>query len=205
MLACLAVALFAARAHATLTGTFALVPANSVVDLSAQGAVDWIKWGTFTEYAPDRKYGVTAQISDFTSVGTTGGGPYQYDDNFNGYAWSDGMPLASMTNTTTGVYRIGKSKGFQFTVPSDTRLKVLKVYVGAFAAKGTLTATLSDGGSYTSSAIDYTGNGASGVYTIQFASGSTNRTLTVKFLVNTMHDANYGNVTLKPPRFPSRL
>src|SRR5689334_15579110 len=64
----------------TLTGTSAIVPSGSVVNLSGMGPVDWIHWGTFSEYAPDRKYGVTPQIGDFAPLGTLTG-PYQYDDN----------------------------------------------------------------------------------------------------------------------------
>jgi hypothetical protein len=132
------------------------------VNLTTNGPVDWVHWGTFTEFAPDRKAGVSPVIGDYTSFGGTAAqGPFRYTDNFNGYSWSDGMPHAAITNPSQGVYEIGRNNGLQFTVPADTTQRVLKVYVGAFAAKGTFTASLSDGSatSYSNSALDNLSNG----------------------------------------------
>src|SRR4051812_14211059 len=71
-LRCLAAALMVlgcAVNAGTLTHSFAIVPTGTDVNLSLDGAMDWIHWGTFTEYAPDRKTGLQPLISDFTPVG----------------------------------------------------------------------------------------------------------------------------------------
>src|SRR5206468_2781216 len=93
----------------------------------------------------DRKSSATAMIESFTPIIAKGGeGPYRYDDHYNGYSWTEGRPNKSATNTTTGVYFIGKSSGFRLSVPADTTVRRLKVYVGAFAAKGQFSAALGD-------------------------------------------------------------
>ena len=130
---------------ATLTGSFASIPRNSVVDLSTNGPVDWVHWGLFTETSINRKAGVTPRISDFKTVSGFNSNAfvyaYQFSDNYNGYSWSDGTPVTAVTNTTTGVWAYGvpsAGTGFEFTVPADTTIRTLKVFVGAFAARGLL-------------------------------------------------------------------
>ena len=161
--------------------------------------LDWVHWGTYTEFAYDRKAGVAPLINDYTLLGNpiADYGPFQYGDNYNGYTWNDGVPTASITNSTTGVYLLGKNDGYQFTVPADATTRVLKVYVGAYGAGATFNASLSDGGSYTSTAVTYAGNGPAGLYTLTFAALSSNQTLTVKFTLTTVRDRNFGNVTLQ--------
>jgi len=124
---------------ASLTGSFASIPQGTNVNLTVEGPIDWIHWGLYTETSLDRKAGVTPLISDFTVLYATNGYAfvYQFADNYNGYSWSDGTPTLSVTNTTTGVWAYGvptMGSGFQFTVPADTTLRTLKVYVGTFAA-----------------------------------------------------------------------
>lgn len=177
---------------AVLTGTFASVPRNSVVDLSAVGPVDWVHWGLFTEASLNRKAGVPPRIGDFEPVAAAGNSnayvyAFQYADNYNGYSWSDGTPVAAVTNTTTGVWAYGipnLGTGFEFSVPADTTTRTLRVYVGSYAAKGQLTASLSDGSAapYTnSSLVNQMGNGPGGVYTLTFAAGSASQVLRVRW------------------------
>ncbi len=183
----------------TLTGAYQTVPQFSQVNLTQIGAIDWVHWGTFTEFAFDRKEGVPPLISNYTLLGSpiADFGPFQYSDNYNGYTWSDGFPTLSATNTTTGIYLLGRNDGYQFTVPADTTTRVLKVYVGAYGAGATFNASLSDGGSYTSTAVTYAANGPAGLYTLTYAGASSNQTLTVKFTLTTVRDRNFGNVTLQ--------
>jgi hypothetical protein len=185
---------------AMLSGVYAVVPSNSVVDLSAQGTLDWVHWGLKGDATLDRKANVLSRIETFAPIIVGGGeGPYRYDDNANGYSWSDGSPTSYASNSITGLYIIGKKSGFRVTVPADTRPRRLKVYVGAYGARAQLTASLSDASAteYSDSSIENVGNGPSGVYTIDFAAGSAGQTLTITYTVSIEYDHKVANVTLQ--------
>jgi hypothetical protein len=212
-LCCLAAALLfaapvryarAAPAGPSLSGSFSSITAASVVNLTSEGEIDWVHWGLYTETSLDRKVGVVPQISDFALLDNTNGfaSVYQFADNANGYSWSDGTPTASVTNTTTGVWAYGipgMDTGFQITAPADTATRTLKVYVGAYAARGRFEAYLSDG-----SARGYTNtgslfnmvNGPSGVFTLNYAAGSAGQQLIIRWTLSMAFRAD-GNVTLQ--------
>src|SRR5262245_626744 len=162
---------------AMLSAGFAPIPQGTAINLTAEGPLDWVHWGLYTETSLDRKAGVSPLISDFTLVGAPNG--FAYADNRNGYSWSDGTPTASVTNTTTGVWAYSlppMGSGFQISAPADTGLRTLKVYVGAYAARGRFEAFLSDNSApaYTDiSLANQMGNGPSGVYSITYAAQST--------------------------------
>ncbi|MBI3853895.1 MAG: Ig-like domain-containing protein [Verrucomicrobia bacterium] len=190
----------------TLTGTFADIAAGADINLSAAGPLDWVHWGLYTETSLDRKTGVTPLISDFTALYPTNETNafvfvYQFGDNANGYSWSDGTPTTSVTNTTTGVWAYGTPQigtGFEITVPADTNIRTLKVYVGAYAAKGQFEASLSDGSAtaYSNSSLSNVRSGQSAVYAIEYAANSAGQTLTIRWKLNTFFDPS-GNVTLQ--------
>ena len=187
----------------SLTGSFASIPQGADVNLTVEGPVDWVHWGLYTESSLDRKAGVTPLISDFTVLYATNDYAYVYEfaDNYNGYSWSDGTPTATVTNTPTGVWAYGvptRGSGFQFTVPADTTLRTLRVYVGAFAARGNFEASLSDNSAtpYSNTSLVNMGNGPSGVYSISYAAQSAGQTLTIKWTL-TMGTRADANVTLQ--------
>src|SRR5689334_20561405 len=93
----------------SLTGSSRDIPRNSSVNLSTNGTVDWVHWGVYTETSINRKAGVVPKISDFSPLDNTNGflEVYQFADNYNGYTWTDGDPIAGVTNTTTGVWAYG--------------------------------------------------------------------------------------------------
>ncbi len=179
---------------ATLSVTSALIPQGTDVDLTAEGPLDWVHWGLYTDSSIDRKAGVTPQIPDFTPKGFTG--PFPYADNFNGYSWRDGSPTSSMNNTPTGVWMYGKPNGFELQFPADTTPKTLKIYVGTFAAVGEFTATLSGAPKYTDTSITNLGNGPGGVYTLDVTADTPGEVLDIKFIVDRTFDPT-GNGTLQ--------
>jgi hypothetical protein len=186
---------------ATLTGSFSSIARGSVVNLTAQGVLDWVHWGLYSDTSLDRKASVTPRISDFSLVTVSNffGFAYQFSDNWNGYSWSDGTPNAVVTDTRTGVYAVGMRHGFQFSVPAGTSVQTLKVYVGTYGAAGKLQAFLSDNSApdYVSTALTNAANGPSGVYTLTFAGRTIGSRLTVKWTVASMLDPLYANVTLQ--------
>ena len=184
----------AAAPGPALSGAFSSISAGSVVNLSTEGEIDWVHWGLFTETSLDRKSGVLAQISDFTLQDASNGYAYvyQFADNANGYTWSDGAPNAAITNTTTGVWAYGVPQigsGFKITAPADTATRTLKVYVGAYAARGKLEAFLSDGSAtgYTNTSLFNIVNGPSGVYTLNYSAASASQQITVRWTLTKCH------------------
>ncbi len=191
--------LYHARAG-TLDGTFTSFPQFSDVNLTAEGALDWVHWGLYMDTSVTRKAGVTNQIGDFSVVGKGAFvRAYQFADNFNGYSWVDGTPTATVSNTTTGVYVVGLLNGFQFTVPASMTQRTLKVYVGAFGAQGELVASLSDHSApnFIGTNVVNVSNGPSGVYTLTYTANSAGVTLNVQYTVSQMLVLPDGNVTLQ--------
>src|SRR5256714_11604836 len=191
-------------AHAgILTGGYNTVTTGSNVNLTAAGPIDWVHWGLYTESSLDRKDGVVPEIGDFTLLDSSNGYAYvyQYSDNYNGYSWSDGTPTVSVNDTTTGVWAYGvptMGSGFTFTVPAGTNTRMLKVFVGAFAAGGEFEASLSDKSAspYTAAPLPNLRNGPGWVFSIAFAANSPSQTLTIKWrLIATR--AGDGNLTLQ--------
>ena len=161
---------------------------RSPVNLTAEGMSDWVHWG---DASLNRKSGVTAQLSNYTIVGT---GPVQkYTNDPRPLSWTDGTPTASNTNNTKGVYISRVGNGFSLTAPADTTTRTMIVHVGGWNSAGTLTTHLSDG-----SAVDFTNttSKASGqydrTYTLIYRAGAAAQTLTVTWVMT----SGTGNVTL---------
>src|SRR6185369_9933235 len=75
---------------ASLTGSYAPIPAGSNVNLSVLGNVDWVHWGLNTAESLDRKSGVPAIINNYTLIGSGNVVAYSYSDNTSSYRWEDG-------------------------------------------------------------------------------------------------------------------
>ncbi|MCC6208463.1 MAG: FG-GAP repeat protein [Gammaproteobacteria bacterium] len=166
-----------------------IATAPTLVNLAAEGAADWIHWGRASTTVPDRKAGILPLISNYTSIG--GANPARTTQTSASYAWSGGTPLASTTGSRTGLSVFNVGNGFQFTVPADASFRTLKVYVGANAARGQFTASLSDGSApaYTTT-IDRSSGRTSQVITLKFRAASPGQTLTVRYVVSKLYLAN---------------
>jgi hypothetical protein len=161
--------------------------AATTVSLTTEGTTDWIHWG---DGVLNRKNGVTAQISDYSVVGS--GPVIGYNNDPRTLSWSDGTPTASGSNAN-GWYINSLQNGFSFIVPADASTRVLTVHVGGWFSGGTLTAHLSD-----NSAADFIDSTSpvSGQYdrnyTLTYNAASAGKTLTVKWVAT----SGGGNVTL---------
>jgi hypothetical protein len=116
--------------------------ARTAVDLSAEGALDWVHWG---DTSLNRKSGGGSQIGTYTVVG--GGSPAKYSNDPRPMSWTGGTLAATGMNNLNGLYLSGTGKGFTITAPADTTTRTLVVHVGGWNSGGTLTAHLSDGSS----------------------------------------------------------
>jgi hypothetical protein len=172
-----------------------LATPNTSNDLAAEGSADWAHWGLFTATSFDHKTGVPQQISNYSAFEAE---PFNYSDNLEGYSWTGGTPTSTANDSHTGLYFAGLNNGFEITVDADTTVKTLKLYVGAYAARGRLQGYLSDfsGPIYFDSSLQNSGNGPSAVYTINFRASSPNQSLVLRYKVIGVSDS-FGNVTLQ--------
>ncbi len=177
-----------------LTGS-STAPAYSV-SLSSEGTRDWAHWGLESDDRFVRKGNVTQQISNYTRIGSTDA--KWFSNNPVSFSWSGGTPVESSGGTPSGLYMTGEGNGFQITIPADTNQRTLKLYVGAWKAKGKLTASLSDGSaSDYSSYLDSSSGTTCMVYTLNFKAASGGETLTIKYTLEDTYDDTYGNITLQ--------
>lgn len=81
---------------------------------------------------------------------------------------------------------IDQNNGFQLTVPADTNAKILKLYVGLWAADGRIEASLSDGSApiFIDTSLIDSGATSNRVYTMNYRAASAGQTLTIKWTVS---------------------
>ncbi len=134
------------------------------------------------------------QISNPINVG---GVPIQYSSSGVKFSYSNGTPNASASASKSGIQVTGLGHGFQFSVAADTTPRTLQVYVGAYFAQGTLTASLSDSYMlpYSNSSLNATSGGLNGLYTLVYKASSPNQVLTVNWSMSV--DNGGGNVSIQ--------
>lgn len=156
-------------------------------DLTAQGTLDWAKYGLDPDPAAfNQKSGGVNQISDKAPVGSTN---TLYGGEIIGpsFSWSDGTPTPTGSGAQFSDYNCSLGNGLQFTVTADTTTKYLLVYAGIWGGRLRCEAFLSD-----NSATGYTNNSVftdvddmfAGVFQLQFAANSPGQTLTVQLIVD---------------------
>lgn len=171
---------------------------TGTVDLTKVGTKDWVHWGYKGATKVNRKDDVKKLISDFSSV----------DDGevtwFSGmpvkFSWSDGEPSEKVTDGVGAVYlnKSGKGDGFKITVPAYQEARTLKLYVGAWDAKGKLEVSLTDG-----SKLNYTGYVDSdagikcSVFTIDYSSIDDDEELIIKYTIDKKYNDTYGNILIQ--------
>lgn len=179
-----------APAGAFIVGSGHTPPTSQIVNLTEEGGLDWAHWSrTYT--VQNRKASGNKQISDLTRIGSQNVG--RSTDGIVNFSWYDGT-TADLPNdqvvteygTKTETFQSGVGNGFGITVPADTQPRTLRVYVGGFNSRGTLTATLSDGSApaYSVAFSNWHGNEGhySKVITLSYRAASANQTLSVQWV-----------------------
>lgn len=165
-----------------------------VYNLSAEGDLDWAKWGTVLATDYDHKYtGTTPLIPNVTVLGDAPAVKY-FSGAAGSFTWVDGALDWTRTAVATGIYtstnQVGA--GFQLTVPASTTPTVLNLYVSQYKAIGKVDVQLSDG-TPSISVTNPSGN-AAWRYTINFAASAESSTLTVSHVIASASAG--GNVTI---------
>ena len=112
------------------------------VNLTSTPTLEWIHWGRISTSEPDRKNGNSPLISDYAPVNGAQLSPSSGNINFS---WSDGLQAPSLSGVNSDLETFVPGTGFQVTVPADTSVKTLNLYVEVFGGQGQLQASLSDG------------------------------------------------------------
>lgn len=186
-----------ARGGGSISGSTSFSP-TGLIDLTSEGLIDWAHWGLTGPTSFNHKASAPQPISNFTPIGT--GAVGWFADNSTTCSWTDGTPTQITSNTANGINVNGAvGNGLQITVPADTNVRTLKLYVGAWYAQGKLEASLSDGSSptYVDSSFNGNGGGTFGVYTINFKAGSTGQTMKIRFTILNQYFSPNGNLAWK--------
>jgi hypothetical protein len=176
-----------------LRGSMTNAPA--AVNLSNEGTLDWAHWAFQSKNTVNRRAGVSSMIGDLSSFGDNH--EQRYTDNFTAFSWINGTPDASVSATKTGLYLSGLSNGFQLTVRADQQANRLKIYAGLYGSRSRFEASLSDFSAppYVNNSLVRSFANGYAVYTVDFAAGSSNQTLTVRYFTEEVNDVSFGNVT----------
>jgi lysophospholipase L1-like esterase len=154
----------------------------------------------------NHKSGITQQISNFTQIGTQAANRFQSAVRV-AYGWTGGTPTATASGSITGLYIPGNNNGFALTVPADATSRTLRLYIGAYRARGQLTVSLGDNSvsPYTTT-VDNSSGPIDRVINLDYsANGAT--TLNIQYTIATDYGVG-GNITLSaatlsiPPSLP---
>lgn len=164
-----------------------------VVDLSAEGTLDWMHWGLRDPGSRNRKANGTNAIADDGNVGPR----ERYDTNTRRFTWRAGAPDEAVMNTPTGVYACGVDSGFTISVAAGPRTRVLRFYAGVARATGRLEATLSGTGLSRSATLSTTSVAAhTARFSIAFRAPAGGR-LVLRWRATEVFNMYCGNVNMQ--------
>ena len=121
------------------------------VDLTEEGLLDWAHWGFGAEEWTDSwQYTHKAEVSPLINLDTIivtkkliNDSPalayWSGEPTDNKFKWSDGTPTKIVTDLDTAIWIAGVGNGFRISVPANTKRQYIKLYLGAWEAKGSLT------------------------------------------------------------------
>ena len=111
------------------------------VDLTGEGSRDWVHWGEQSTFSLERRADGDFQILE----GAPTAPRFRHGLSRQLFSWRDGSPVDDSDGTPTGIRTCGKGNGFTISAPAGTSTRTLRLYVGALAGRGKLTAKLSAG------------------------------------------------------------
>ena len=173
-----------------LTHGRATSPAN--VDLTAEGTLDWIHWGTGPSptYA-NRKAGVSPPIvSDWVVSGSQPQSISPSSNNPSAFAWSDGAPETSEGGSNTHVFFKGATNAtVQILVATSPSPRTAQFYLALNRTRARFEVDFDDGSMPVSSEEHERNDGARAfVFTVQFRHASPSARLRVRWTMLTIVD-----------------
>ncbi|MFI5493846.1 hypothetical protein [Actinoplanes sp. NPDC051859] len=165
----------------------------AVVNLAAEGTRDWVHWGEQGTFSLERK-----AEGDFAILEGAPTAPrFRHGFSTQRYAWSGGSPISNSDGTPTGIRTCGKGNGFTISAPASSTASTLKVYVGALAGRGTLTAKLSTGGPVATASFEERGNNLATVAFVVTYRAPKNGKINLSWVTDDSFDSDCGGVALE--------
>jgi hypothetical protein len=169
--------------------TITQIAQRSLVDLTAEGSLDWAHWGGTPVRTFEHKASGGGRISDLAQPASL-----RYLSYPVTYIWSDGTPTAA-GKATAGVYSVSPAATFSLNVAADRTMRTLRLYVGANIVSARLTVHLADQ-SAPDATFDATGSGLYEVpLEIKFRAGSSGQSLFLTWAPTTT--ATNGAISIK--------
>jgi len=167
------------------------VPAR--VDLTAEGGRDWVHWGEQSTFSLERR-----KSGDFAILEGPPTAPrFRHGFSPQVFSWRDGSPVDHADGTPTGIRTCGKGNGFTISAPSSTSTRTLRLYVGALASRGKLTAKLSTGGASASATFEERSNNLdTAVFTITYRAPKAGK-INLSWLTDDSFNKECGGVALE--------
>ncbi|UQU61422.1 hypothetical protein COUCH_20380 [Couchioplanes caeruleus] len=164
-----------------------------LVDLSAEGTRDWVHWGEQSTFSLER--------DDDGGFAILEGPPtaprFRHGFSPQRFAWRGGSPVDHSDGTPTGIRTCGKGNGFTISAPAGTSARTLKLYVGALAGRGRLTAKLSTGGPTATSTFEERGTNLDTVAFVVTYRAPKNGKINLSWVTEDSFNSDCGGVALQ--------
>jgi hypothetical protein len=165
----------------------------SRVDLTREGTRDWVHWGEQSTFSLERRTDGDFQILE----GPPTAPRFRHGLSGERFSWVNGSPVAASDGTPTGIRTCGKGNGFTVSAPAGTATRTLRLYVGALAGRGKLTAKLSTGSaSATSTFEERTNNLDTAVFVITYRAPKNGK-INLSWVTDEAFSQNCGGVALE--------
>jgi len=167
------------------------VPAR--VNLSGEGSRDWVHWGEQSTFSLERRADGDFQILE----GAPTAPRFRHALSGQVFSWSGGSPVSNSDGTPTGIRTCGKGNGFTVSAPAGNATRTLRLYVGALAGRGKLTARLSTGTAAASATFEErTNNLDTAVFVVTYRAPKNGK-INLSWITEEAFDQNCGGVALE--------
>ncbi|RZU48376.1 hypothetical protein EV385_0090 [Krasilnikovia cinnamomea] len=163
------------------------------VDLSDEGSRDWVHWGEAGTFSLERDRDGDFQILE----GAPTAPRFRHALSPQRFTWTDGSPVDNSDGTPTGIRTCDKGNGFTISAPATRTSRTLRLYIGAVAARGRLTAKLTTGAaSGTATFEQRDGDLATAVFTVTYRAPKDG-TLKLTWITEQSFNDDCGGVALE--------
>jgi hypothetical protein len=164
-----------------------------LVDLSGEGRRDWVHWGEEGTFSLER-----ARDGDFQILEGAPTAPrFRHRLSPQRFRWTGGSPVNDSDGTPTGIRTCDEGNGFTLSAPASKSARTLRLYVGAFAARGRLEAKLSTGGGTEVAKLEQRDNAmATAVFEVTYRASQDGK-LNLSWITEETFDGDCGGVALQ--------